>query len=187
MAKLASQSVKLTELAGEKIQTVLTQAPGNGAPLGGLKVVAESGWFAARPSGTENIYKIYAESFRGADHLRRILDEAPDDCQRRTGRVPAAGRDALQAKTGRRNHEQTKHVSSHPIYNLLPTDVKGFDSLAELALDMRWSWNHATDQVWQLLIPRCGPPRRTLRVVLQNGLAGPTRATAGRSCLPQER
>ena len=65
-----------TELAGEKIQTVLTHAPGNGAPIGGLKVVAESGWFAARPSGTENIYKIYAESFQGADHLRRILEEA---------------------------------------------------------------------------------------------------------------
>ena len=67
---------KLTELAGEKIQTVLTHAPGNGAPIGGLKVVVESGWFAARPSGTENIYKIYAESFRGVDHLRRILEEA---------------------------------------------------------------------------------------------------------------
>jgi len=76
LAKLSPQQVKLTELAGEKIQTVLTHAPGNGAPLGGLKVVAESGWFAARPSGTENIYKIYAESFRGADHLRRILEEA---------------------------------------------------------------------------------------------------------------
>jgi phosphoglucomutase len=76
LAKLSPQQVKLTELAGEKIQAVLTQAPGNGAPLGGLKVAAESGWFAARPSGTENIYKIYAESFRGADHLRRILEEA---------------------------------------------------------------------------------------------------------------
>jgi phosphoglucomutase len=76
LAKLSPQQVKLTELAGEKIQTVLTHAPGNGAPIGGLKVVAESGWFAARPSGTENIYKIYAESFRGADHLRRILGEA---------------------------------------------------------------------------------------------------------------
>jgi phosphoglucomutase len=76
LAKLSPQQVKLTELAGEKIQTVLTQAPGNGAPLGGLKVVAESGWFAARPSGTENIYKIYAESFRGAEHLRCILEEA---------------------------------------------------------------------------------------------------------------
>jgi phosphoglucomutase len=76
LAKLSPRNVKLTELAGEKIQTVFTHAPGNGAPLGGLKVVAESGWFAARPSGTENIYKIYAESFRGADHLRRILEEA---------------------------------------------------------------------------------------------------------------
>ena len=63
-------------MAGEKILTLLTHAPGNGAPIGGLKVVAESGWFAARPSGTENIYKIYAESFQGADHLRRILNEA---------------------------------------------------------------------------------------------------------------
>jgi len=76
LAKLSPQQVKLTELAGEKIQTVLTRAPGNDAPIGGLKVVAESGWFAARPSGTEDIYKIYAESFRGADHLRRILEEA---------------------------------------------------------------------------------------------------------------
>jgi len=76
LAKLSPQQVKLGELAGEKIQTVLTVAPGNGAPIGGLKVVAESGWFAARPSGTENIYKIYAESFRGTDHLRRILEEA---------------------------------------------------------------------------------------------------------------
>jgi phosphoglucomutase len=76
LAKLSPQQVKLTELAGEKIQAILTHAPGNGAAIGGLKVTAESGWFAARPSGTENIYKIYGESFRGADHLRRILEEA---------------------------------------------------------------------------------------------------------------
>jgi len=76
LAKLSPQQVKLTELAGEKIQTFLTHAPGNGAPIGGLKVVAKSGWFAARPSGTEDIYKIYAESFQGADHLHRILEEA---------------------------------------------------------------------------------------------------------------
>jgi phosphoglucomutase len=76
LAKLSPHQVKLTELAGEKIRAVLTNAPGNGAPIGGLKVMAESGWFAARPSGTEDIYKIYAESFRGADHLRRILEEA---------------------------------------------------------------------------------------------------------------
>jgi phosphoglucomutase len=76
LAKLSPRQVKQAGLAGEKIQTVLTRAPGNDAPLGGLKVAAGSGWFAARPSGTENIYKIYAESFRGADHLRRILEEA---------------------------------------------------------------------------------------------------------------
>jgi len=76
LAKLSPRQVKLTELADEKIQTVLTHAPGNGAPLGGLKVITESGWFAARPSGTENIYKVYAESLRGTDHLRRILEEA---------------------------------------------------------------------------------------------------------------
>jgi phosphoglucomutase len=76
LAKLSPQQVKLTELAGEKIQTVLTHAPGNGAPIGGLKLVTESGWFAARPSGTESIYKIYAESFRGAEHVRQILEEA---------------------------------------------------------------------------------------------------------------
>jgi phosphoglucomutase len=76
LERLSAQQVRITELAGEEIQTILTHAPGNGAPIGGLKVIAESGWFAARPSGTENIYKIYAESFRGADHLRRILEEA---------------------------------------------------------------------------------------------------------------
>jgi phosphoglucomutase len=76
LKKLSPQQVRLKELAGEQIQTILTHAPGNGAPLGGLKVVAESGWFAARPSGTEDIYKIYVESFRGTDHVRRILDEA---------------------------------------------------------------------------------------------------------------
>jgi phosphoglucomutase len=76
LAKLSPEQVKLTELAGEKIRNVLTCAPGNGAPIGGLKAVTENGWFAARPSGTEDIYKIYAESFRGADHLRHILEEA---------------------------------------------------------------------------------------------------------------
>ncbi|MEO7320991.1 MAG: phosphoglucomutase (alpha-D-glucose-1,6-bisphosphate-dependent) [Nitrosospira sp.] len=76
LAKLSPQQIRSPNLAGEKIRTVLTQAPGNQAPIGGIKVIAESGWFAARPSGTENIYKIYAESFRGADHLRLILEEA---------------------------------------------------------------------------------------------------------------
>jgi phosphoglucomutase len=76
LARLSPQQIQSSELAGEKIQSILTQAPGNGAPIGGLKVSAESGWFAARPSGTEDIYKIYAESFVGADHLRRIQAEA---------------------------------------------------------------------------------------------------------------
>ncbi len=76
LAKLSPRQVELTALAGEPIQAVLTRAPGNGASLGGLKVVSDGGWFAARPSGTEDIYKIYAESFRGDDHLRRIVEEA---------------------------------------------------------------------------------------------------------------
>ena len=76
LGKLSADQARFTDLAGEKIQALLTHAPGNGAPIGGIKVIAESGWFAARPSGTENIYKIYAESFRGADHLQRILEEA---------------------------------------------------------------------------------------------------------------
>lgn len=76
LAKLSPQQVKFTELAGEKIQNILTHAPGNNAPIGGLKVISKSGWFAARPSGTEDIYKIYAESFKGADHLHRIQEEA---------------------------------------------------------------------------------------------------------------
>jgi phosphoglucomutase len=76
LAKLSPEQMKLTELAGEPIQAVLTRAPGNGAAIGGLKVVTKTGWFAARPSGTEDIYKIYAESFQDGEHLRRIIAEA---------------------------------------------------------------------------------------------------------------
>jgi phosphoglucomutase len=76
LERLSPQQIRFTDLAGERIETVLTKAPGNGAPIGGLKVIAETGWFAVRPSGTENIYKIYAESFGGADHLHCILEEA---------------------------------------------------------------------------------------------------------------
>ena len=76
LAGLSPQQVRITELAGEPIKSVLNRAPGNDAPIGGIKVIAESGWFAARPSGTEDIYKIYAESFRGEDHLRTLLREA---------------------------------------------------------------------------------------------------------------
>ncbi|HTS96391.1 MAG TPA: phosphoglucomutase, alpha-D-glucose phosphate-specific, partial [Streptosporangiaceae bacterium] len=76
LARLSPDQVGATELAGEKIIARLTTAPGNGEPLGGLKVVTESGWFAARPSGTEDVYKLYAESFQGTDHLARIQAEA---------------------------------------------------------------------------------------------------------------
>ncbi|WP_406068030.1 phosphoglucomutase (alpha-D-glucose-1,6-bisphosphate-dependent) [Micromonospora sp. NBC_01638] len=76
LAKLSPEQVTATELAGEPITATLTTAPGNGAPIGGLKVSTESGWFAARPSGTEDVYKIYAESFQGPDHLKQIQQEA---------------------------------------------------------------------------------------------------------------
>jgi phosphoglucomutase len=90
LLQLSAAEVNITELAGEKITAVLTRAPGNGAPIGGLKVISQSGWFAARPSGTESIYKIYAESFRGAEHLSRILEEAQTTVD-----------NALAAKAGR--------------------------------------------------------------------------------------
>jgi len=76
LAKLSPQEIRITQLAGEKIESILDRAPGNDAPIGGIKVVTASGWFAARPSGTEAVYKIYAESFRSDEHLREILREA---------------------------------------------------------------------------------------------------------------
>ena len=76
LAALSPQQIGTAELAGEGITSVLSQAPGNGAPIGGIKVSAKSGWYAARPSGTEDLYKIYAESFQGTAHLQRILAEA---------------------------------------------------------------------------------------------------------------
>ena len=76
LSKLSPDQVQATELAGDTIAAKLTTAPGNGASIGGLKVVTEQGWFAARPSGTEDVYKLYAESFRGKDHLKRIQEEA---------------------------------------------------------------------------------------------------------------
>jgi len=78
LACLSPDRVRASELAGERIESMLTTAPGNGSPIGGLKVVAKNGWFAARPSGTEDVYKIYAESFLGAQHLRRIQTEAQE-------------------------------------------------------------------------------------------------------------
>ncbi|WP_432510016.1 phosphoglucomutase (alpha-D-glucose-1,6-bisphosphate-dependent) [Kineococcus sp. SYSU DK001] len=78
LSKLSADQVGATELAGEPITAKLTEAPGNGAAIGGLKVVTENAWFAARPSGTEDVYKIYAESFKGADHLRHVQHEAQE-------------------------------------------------------------------------------------------------------------
>jgi phosphoglucomutase len=76
LARLAPSDVRASSLAGEPITAILTTAPGNGAPIGGLKVVAHDGWFAARPSGTEDVTKLYAESFRGEEHLDRVIEEA---------------------------------------------------------------------------------------------------------------
>jgi phosphoglucomutase len=76
LGKLSPEAVTATELAGEPITAKLTRAPGNDAPIGGLKVVTENAWFAARPSGTEDVYKVYAESFKGPDHLAQVQEEA---------------------------------------------------------------------------------------------------------------
>jgi phosphoglucomutase len=76
LAALSPTAITSTELAGEPVTAVLSQAPGNGVPIGGIKVVSKNGWYAARPSGTEDIYKIYAESFQGPAHLQRILVQA---------------------------------------------------------------------------------------------------------------
>jgi phosphoglucomutase len=91
LERLSPEAVEASTLAGEPITGKLTRAPGNGAPIGGLKVVAAGGWFAARPSGTENIYKIYAESFKDRKHLDALVAEAQrivDDALR----SPGAGR-----------------------------------------------------------------------------------------------
>ena len=97
LTRLSPQHIKVTELAGETIQKVLTHAPGNGAPIGGVKAITENGWFAARPSGTENIYKIYAESFRGEDHLHCIIEEAQTIVNNALAELSATGKDpALQ-------------------------------------------------------------------------------------------
>jgi phosphoglucomutase len=86
LAGLSAQDIKESELAGEKIVNILTTAPGTTNPIGGVKVVTENGWFAARPSGTEEIYKLYAESFLGADHLKQIQAEAQEILQRAFGK-----------------------------------------------------------------------------------------------------
>jgi phosphoglucomutase len=76
LKKLSADQIGADRLAGEPIRAAQTSAPGNGQSIGGIKVASDGGWFAARPSGTEDVYKIYAESFHSAEHLRRIQDEA---------------------------------------------------------------------------------------------------------------
>jgi phosphoglucomutase len=100
LAALTPDQLGATELAGERIDSVLGKAPGNGAPIGGIKVIAKSGWFAARPSGTEDIYKIYAESFAGADHLQRILKEAQAIVDRAIAAPARTGGGEVSAKGG---------------------------------------------------------------------------------------
>jgi phosphoglucomutase len=82
LKRLSPEQVTASTIAGDKITSLMSNAPGNGAPIGGLKVVTEKGWFAARPSGTEDVYKLYAESFVSRDHLRRIQEEAQSIVQR---------------------------------------------------------------------------------------------------------
>jgi phosphoglucomutase len=97
LQKLSPDAIANDTLAGEPITAKLTSAPGNGAPIGGLKVVTDSGWFAARPSGTENIYKIYAESFKDQSHLAAIVQEAQEIVTDALGSPTSA----VQEKEGR--------------------------------------------------------------------------------------
>jgi phosphoglucomutase len=102
LEKLSPADIHATEVAGEKIEQVLTTAPGDGSPIGGIKVIAGNGWFAARPSGTEEIYKIYAESFLGQDHLRKIEEEAQAMIAETLGRSTRA---ALSQQAARRSYK----------------------------------------------------------------------------------
>jgi phosphoglucomutase len=100
LAKLSPEQVTATELAGEPITATLTAAPGNDAPIGGLKVVTEHAWFAARPSGTEDVYKIYAESFKGPDHLAEVQQAARELVSAALAGAGAAGQTAAPSATG---------------------------------------------------------------------------------------
>jgi phosphoglucomutase len=105
LSKLSPEGVHISELAGEKIVSVLTRAPANKAPIGGLKMTTEHGWFAARPSGTEDIYKIYAESFKGEDHLRRIIEEAQSVVTATLAGGSKAGPGSAQPRKGRSDED----------------------------------------------------------------------------------
>jgi phosphoglucomutase len=87
LKKATAQQIDMKDLAGDPVHAALTEAPGNGAAFGGIKVVTNNGWFAARPSGTEEVYKIYAESFRSQDHLRRIQVDAQTAVSKLFGKI----------------------------------------------------------------------------------------------------
>ncbi len=108
LAQLSPHQILSAEFAGEKIQAILTHAPGNGAAIGGMKVITETGWFAARPSGTEDMYKIYAESFRGADHLRCILNEAQTIVNGALVATPEPGKAPVSSVPDRQTASETK-------------------------------------------------------------------------------
>src|SRR3546814_20559037 len=112
LAKLSPGQLKADKLAGTTIREVLDKAPGNDAPIGGIKVVADSGWFAARPSGTEDIYKIYGESFESREHLQAILAEAQGivaAALERQKKVPSSPR------TRGPNDLETLKTQGHPV------------------------------------------------------------------------
>ena len=137
LGKLSASDVTASELAGEPIIARLTEAPGNGAPLGGLKVVTEGGWFAARPSGTEDVYKVYAESFRGPEHLARIQEEAQARGARRAGRLIARARNAMRGQRiprtsvsrGRRGTADSLGMSARPAEALHPATTSSSEMM----------------------------------------------------------
>ena len=108
LEKLSPEAVKESELAGEPITAKLTRAPGNNEPIGGLKVVTANGWFAARPSGTENLYKVYAESFRDEKHLEAIVDEAQKHRESR----PGWRRKAARCLTWQPQHQRETNMAA---------------------------------------------------------------------------
>ncbi len=117
LQKLSPEAVKESKLAGEQIIAKLTRAPGNGASIGGLKVVAAHGWFAARPSGTENIYKLYAESFKDPAHLDAIVDEAQQIVNNALGTVGVDTRKGNQHDNSRHTQESA-YQTADPISGL---------------------------------------------------------------------
>ena len=166
LAKLSPQQVKITELAGEKIQTVLTQAPGNGAPIGGLKVVGRERMVRGASVRDGRLFTRFMRRASGERIICAAFWRKPRRSSAMHWRHASQSRGFREGKINEETMSKQTHVS-HPIYSLLPTEVEGFDSLAELALDMRWSWNHATDEVWRQLDPALWELTQNPWVVLQ--------------------